>query len=76
MPAFTRRPAAHTQIRNQRDKIDRLGYKRVLFLPKGLRKRILSYLHPDLRVSDGPAALKRMEKTFQEFSALKYEEKE
>jgi hypothetical protein len=70
MPAFTRRLAARTQIGNQRDKIDRLGSKRVLYLPKGLRKRILSYLHPDLRVSDNPAALKWMEKTFQEWAEI------
>jgi hypothetical protein len=55
---------------------DRLGSKRVLYLPKGLRKRILAYLHRDHRVSDDPAALKRMEKTFQEFSGLKFVDKE
>jgi hypothetical protein len=68
--------AARTQIRNQRNTIDRLGNKRVLLLPKGLRKRILAYLHPDLRVSDSAAALKRMGKTFQEFSGLKFVENE
>jgi hypothetical protein len=41
-----------------------------------LRKRILIYLHPDLRVSDSPAARKRMERTFQELSGLKFVEEE
>ena len=34
---------------------------------------VLSYLHPD-RAPDDPAARKRLEATFQEFSSLKFVE--
>jgi hypothetical protein len=44
-----------------------------MVLTKGLRKRVLSYLHSDC-APDDPAARKQLEATFQEFSSLKFVE--
>ena len=42
-----------------------------MVLPKGLRRQILGYLHPDKAPQNDTAAQKRMEKTSQAFNALK-----
>ena len=65
---------ARTEIKNSKITVRTLtdDDKHVrMVLPKGLRRQILGYLHPDKAPQNDMAAQKRMEKTFQAFNALK-----